>query len=55
MVQIFRSSAKLCMAISQLIPGASCDIPALQAEAEKVEQIIKKDLEETKHLDSMYR
>ena len=51
----FRSSAKLCMAISQLIPGASCDIPALQAEAEKVEQIIKKDLEETKHLDSMYR
>ena len=51
----FRSSAKLCMAITQLIPGASCDIPALQAEAEKVEQIIKKDLEESKHLDSMYR
>jgi uncharacterized protein len=51
----FRSSAKLCMAISQLIPGASCDIPSLQAEAEKVEQVIKKDLEETKHLDSMYR
>jgi uncharacterized protein len=51
----FRSSAKLCMAISQLIPGASCDITALQAEAEKVEQIIKKDLEETKHQDSMYR
>ncbi len=51
----FRSSAKLCMAITQLIPGASCDIPALQAEAEKVEQVIKKDLEETKHTDSMYR
>ena len=51
----FRSSAKLCMAISQLIPGASCDIPALQAEAEKIEQVIKKDLEETNHLDSMYR
>ena len=51
----FRSSAKLCMAISQLIPGASCDIPALQAEAEKVERVIKKDLEETNHLDSMYR
>ncbi len=51
----FRSSAKLCMAITQLIPGASCDIPALQAEAEKVEQVIKKDVEEAKHLDSMYR
>ncbi len=51
----FRSSAKLCMAISQLIPGASCDIPALQAEAEKIEQVIKKDLEETNHQDSMYR
>ncbi len=51
----FRSSAKLCMAISQLIPGASCDITALQAEAEKIEQVIKKDLEETNHLDSMYR
>jgi uncharacterized protein len=51
----FRSSAKLCMAISQLIPGASCDIPSLQAEAEKIEQVIKKDVEEAKHLDSMYR
>ena len=51
----FRSSAQLCMAITQLIPGASCDIPALQAEAEKVEKVIKKDVEEAKHLDSMYR
>ena len=52
----FRSSAKLCMAMSQLIPGASCDIPALQKEAEKVEQVIKKDFEDAKHLkDSMYR
>jgi uncharacterized protein len=34
----FRSSAKLCMAMSQLIPGTSCDIPALQQEAEKVEK-----------------
>lgn len=51
----FRSSAQLCMSISQLIPGASCDIPSLQAEAEKVEQSIKKDLEEAKHLESMYR
>ena len=51
----FRSSAQLCMAITQLIPGASCDIPALQAEAEKIEKVIKKDVEEAKHLDSMYR
>lgn len=52
----FRSSAKLCMAISQLIPGTSCDIPALQKEAEKIEQVIKEDVEEASHLkDSMYR
>ena len=51
----FRSSAKLCKSISQLIPGASCDITSLQAEAEKIEQAIKKDVEETKHTDSMYR
>jgi uncharacterized protein len=52
----FRSSAKLCMAMSQLIPGTSCDIPALQQEAEKVEKVIKKDVEESKGLkDSMYR
>ncbi len=52
----FRSSAKLCMAISKLIPGTSCDIPALQKEAEKIEQVIKEDVEEASHLkDSMYR
>ena len=52
----FRSSAKICTAISQLIPGTSCDIPALQKEAEKVEQIVKKDVEDAQHLkDSMYR
>ena len=52
----FRSSANLCMAISQLIPGTSCNIPALQEEAKKVEQVIKKDVEEAWHLkDSMYR
>ncbi len=52
----FRSSAKLCMSISQLIPGTTCDIAALQKEAEKVEQLIKKDIDEAMHLkDSMYR
>ncbi|HUU49255.1 MAG TPA: PAC2 family protein, partial [Nitrosopumilaceae archaeon] len=29
----FRSSAKLCMVMSQLIPGTSCDIVSLQKEA----------------------
>ncbi len=52
----FKSSAKLCMAISKLIPGASCDIPSLQKEAEKAEAGIKEAQEESKHLkDSMYR
>ena len=52
----FRSSAKLCMAMSKLIPGTSCDIAALQKEAEKIEQVIKKDVDEARHRkDSMYR
>lgn len=52
----FKSSAQLCMAMSQLIPGASCNIPSLQQEAEKAESIIKEAEEESKHLkDSMYR
>jgi uncharacterized protein len=52
----FKSSAQLCMAISKLIPGASCDIPSLQKEAEKAEIVIKETQEESKHLkDSMYR
>ncbi len=52
----FKSSAQLCMAMSQLIPGASCDIPSLQQEAEKAEVVIKEAVEESRHLkDSMYR
>ena len=52
----FKSSAQLCMAMSQLIPGASCDIPSLQKEAEKAEVVIKEAEEESRHLsDSMYR
>jgi len=52
----FKSSAKLCMAMSKLIPGATCDIPSLQKEAEKAETVIKEAQEESKHLkDSMYR
>ena len=52
----FQSSLQLCSAISKLIPGASCNIPLLQKEAEKAQGIIAEADEETKHLrDSMYR
>ncbi|MBL7002341.1 MAG: proteasome assembly chaperone family protein [Nitrosopumilus sp.] len=52
----FKSSAQLCIAMSKLIPGASCNIPSLQQEAEKAEKTIKETEEESKHLkDSMYR
>ena len=52
----FKSSAELCLAMSKLIPGASCDIPSLQKEAQKAEAVIKETQEESTHLkDSMYR
>ncbi len=52
----FKSSAHLCNTISQLIPGAACDIESLQKEAEKAETTIMETEEESKHLrDSMYR
>jgi uncharacterized protein len=52
----FRSSAELCMGMSQLIPGTSCDIPLLQKEAEKAEQSIREADEESRQVkDSIYR
>jgi uncharacterized protein len=52
----FKSSAQLCIAMSQLIPGASCNIASLQQEAEKAESVIKEAQEESRHLsDFMYR
>ncbi len=52
----FKSSAQLCLAMSKLIPGVSCDISSLQKEAEKAEVVIKEAEEESKHLKgSMYR
>ena len=52
----FRSSAELCLGMSQLIPGTSCDIPLLQKEAAKAEQSIKETDEESRQLkDSIYR
>lgn len=49
----FKSSAELCVAISQLIPGTSCDIPRLQNEAKKAEDLIKETDIDSK--DSIYR
>jgi len=52
----FKASAQLCLTMSKLIPGTSCDIPSLQQEAEKAESVIKEAQEESEHLkDSMYR
>ena len=52
----FQSSLDLCSAISKLIPGATCNIPLLQKEAEKAQGIMAEAEEETRHLkDSMYR
>lgn len=52
----FRSSARLCEAMSKLIPGTSCDLQLLQKEAEKAETMIKETIEESKNLkDIMYR
>lgn len=52
----FRSSAKLCEAISRIIPGTACDLQQLQREAEKAETMIKETEEESRHLkDLMYR
>ena len=52
----FRSSAELCIGMSQLIPGTSCDIPLLQKEAAKAEQSIKDTDEDSRQLkDSIYR
>ena len=52
----FRSSAELCIGMSQLIPGTSCDISLLHREAEKAEQSIKETDEESRQQkDSIYR
>ncbi|MDH3203821.1 MAG: PAC2 family protein [Nitrosopumilus sp.] len=52
----FKSSAQLCVTMSKLIPGASCNISSLQQEDEKDEEIIKQTQEESRHLkNSMYR
>ena len=52
----FKSSAQLCMAISKLVPGASCDISTLNKEAQIAEKIIKETDNEAKNLkEGMYQ
>lgn len=52
----FKSSAQLCVAISKLIPGSSCNITSLTQEAEKAEVIMKEAQAESKNINnSMYR
>ncbi len=51
----FKASAQLCLSMSKLIPGISCDIAMLQKEAEKAEKNIREAEEEAKDLKgSMY-
>lgn len=48
----FKAGAQLCLAMSTLIPGSSCDIKSLQREAEIAEQNITKTEKETDALKS---
>src|SRR5437879_2155468 len=51
----FRSGAEICMALSKLVPGASCDLTTLLREAKLIEQNLKQTEEEAAPLkDAMY-
>ncbi len=51
----FKASTQLCLTMSKLVPGVSCDIPMLQKEAEMAEEYIKETEKETKGMvDTMY-
>jgi uncharacterized protein len=52
----FKSSAYLCMAMSKLLPGVSCDLTMIQKQAEIAEKQIRETEKETRTLkESMYR
>lgn len=52
----FESSADLCSAFAKIVPGVSCNIPALQKEAKKVQEVMNEAKEEARHLsEGMYR
>lgn len=51
----FGSSADLCMAMSKILPGVSCDLTMMRQQAEVAEKQIKQTEKETRALrDSMY-
>ena len=51
----FRSGAQICMAMSKLVPGATCDLTTLLHEAEIVEHDIKRAEEDAEPIkDAMY-
>ncbi|MDE1765352.1 MAG: proteasome assembly chaperone family protein [Thaumarchaeota archaeon] len=51
----FRAGAEICMAMSKLVPGASCDFRNLVSEAENVEQHMKQAEEDAGPLrDAIY-
>jgi uncharacterized protein len=47
----FRAGAEVCMAMSKLVPGASCDIKLLLNEAENIEE----NLKQTEHVTAPLR
>ncbi|MEM4391982.1 MAG: PAC2 family protein, partial [Candidatus Nitrosotenuis sp.] len=52
----FKSSVHLCMAISKILPGVSCDLALMQKQAQIAEKEIRETEKETRALrDSMYR
>ena len=51
----FKAGAQVCMAMSKIVPGTSCDLKLLLQEAEAVEQNMKKTEEDAEPLrDAMY-
>ena len=51
----FKASTQLCLAMSKIVPGASCDIPMLQKEAEMAQEYISETEVHTRGItDSMY-
>ncbi|TBR08320.1 MAG: proteasome assembly chaperone family protein [Candidatus Nitrosotenuis sp.] len=51
----FRSSLRLCMAMSKILPGVSCDLGLMQKQTEIVEKEIREREKETSALkESMY-
>jgi uncharacterized protein len=51
----FKASTQLCLTMSKLVPGVSCDIPMLQKEADLAEEYIRQAEKDTKGMvDTMY-